>query len=478
MQQIVITARLIGRNMDRFPLTKTRYFYELNSDLNQANQGDKKPKDDRTVEISHLAVKEKTVTRFGVSQKKVIFYSTEKVPGKYLFENLEYKEKIISNTLKVKEHLTSHLKENMNASEGYFHFLERTLYSDVLVPRPHTNEEIEIFDAYQAASNEVNNLSRNLREKKLTLDIMESMLANLDEKKLPEEDFKNILTNLDTKKLSERELKIILADLTKKSSNEKLKISENSKEKLSQEKFLDLEAILVSKKNDLSKEIQDLISDLEPKKLKSNFLESKSMELQKASVSEGISINLVNGVDFLEFANKFQLKIRKSAKINEIAQEETIKSNYTKTSENTETKSIAGQLDSNDLSDKENISSDSKDKSKITNNTKLPSQAWSTAKNSSPRTPGNFLNSKQTTTFSSIVKPTTDTNLNSPLIANSEESLASDSSSISEEKSIETVANQTPPEKTTSPRSARDIGNDKLLKSILPNPNKLNKPNN
>jgi formamidopyrimidine-DNA glycosylase len=232
------------------------------------------------------------------------------------------------------------------------------------------------------------------------------------------------------------------------------------------EKLISLINKLKTEKDALKVKIPNIEAEFNNKLKEKSGLVKTQHKNEKLSLKEGMNINLTDANLFyeniIENADKFGIEIR----------ENTSQSYNAKASASTETESITNQSDSNDLSDKENISIDTNNKSKITGKTEISSQTWSKVNASSPRKSEKFLTSKQITANSSNVKTITEANIQRQIIASSDESSNSESSSFSEDESKENITNQAQ-SNTISTRSARDVGKDLLI-----NPNNLKKPNN
>lgn len=267
-------------------------------------------------------------------------------------------------------------------------------------------------------------------------------------------------------KLSDTELNALISELGTKSnqklSSPKIGLKINSHN----EKLMSLINKLKTEKDALKVKIPNIEVEFNNKIKEKSSLVKTQHKNEKLSLKEGMNINLTDANLFyeniIENADKFGIEIR----------ENTNQSYKAKASESTETESITNLSDSNDSSDKENISSDTNNKSKIKGKTEFSSQTWSKVNASSPRKSEKFLTSKQITANSSNVKTITEANIQRQIIASSDESSNSESSSFSEDESKENITIQAQ-SNTISTRSARDVGKDLLI-----NPNNLKKPNN
>ena len=267
-------------------------------------------------------------------------------------------------------------------------------------------------------------------------------------------------------KLSDTELNALIAELGTKSnqklSSPKIGLKINSHN----EKLISLINKLKTEKDALKVKIPNIEAEFNNKLKEKSGLVKIQHKNEKLSLKEGMNINLTDANLFYENiiknAEKFGIEIRENAS----------QPYKAKASASTETESITNQSDSNDLSDKENISSDTNNISKITVKTEFSSQTWSKVNASSPRKSEKFLTSKQITANSSNIKTITEANIQRQIIASSDESSNSESSSFSEDESKENITNQAQ-SNTISTRSARDVGKDLLI-----NPNNLKKPNN
>ena len=139
--------------MDRSTNTrKTHYVFEYNAELDKAIKEKENSNDKKILEISHLAVKKIKVNHNGESHKFIIFYSSNNISGKNLFENPYFINRIKKDTENVKKHLRNHLK-NIGAEKDRISKIENSLCVNVTAPRPHTNTEIKIHEQYKEALN-------------------------------------------------------------------------------------------------------------------------------------------------------------------------------------------------------------------------------------------------------------------------------------------------------------------------------------
>jgi hypothetical protein len=139
--------------MDRSIKTrKTHYVFEYNAELDKAIKEKENSNDKKILEISHLDVKKIKVNHNGESHKFIIFYSSNNISGKNLFENPYFINRIKRDTEDVKKHLRNHLK-NIGAEKDRISKIENSLCLNVTAPRPHTNTEIKIHEQYKEALN-------------------------------------------------------------------------------------------------------------------------------------------------------------------------------------------------------------------------------------------------------------------------------------------------------------------------------------
>jgi hypothetical protein len=139
--------------MDRSTNTrKTHYVFEYNAELDKAIKEKENSNDKKILEISHLAVKKIKVNQNGESHKFIIFYSSNNISGKNLFENTYFINRIKKDTENVKKHLRNHLK-NVGAEKDKISKIENSLCLNVTAPRPHTNAELKIHERYKEALN-------------------------------------------------------------------------------------------------------------------------------------------------------------------------------------------------------------------------------------------------------------------------------------------------------------------------------------
>jgi hypothetical protein len=139
--------------MDRSTNTrKTHYVFEYNAELDKAIKEKENSNDKKILEISHLAVKKIKVNHNGESHKFIIFYSSNNISGKNLFENPYFINRIKKDTENVKKHLRNHLK-NVGAEKDKISKIENSLCLNVTAPRPHTNAELKIHERYKEALN-------------------------------------------------------------------------------------------------------------------------------------------------------------------------------------------------------------------------------------------------------------------------------------------------------------------------------------
>ncbi len=139
--------------MDRSTnIRKTHYVFEYNAELDKAIKEKENSNDKKILEISHLAVKKIKVNHNGESHKFIIFYSSNNISGKNLFENPYFINRIKRDTEEVKKHLRNHLK-NVGAQKDKISMIENSLCLNVTAPRPHTNAELKIHEQYKEALN-------------------------------------------------------------------------------------------------------------------------------------------------------------------------------------------------------------------------------------------------------------------------------------------------------------------------------------
>ena len=139
--------------MDRSTnIRKTHYVFEYNAELDKAIKEKENSNDKKILEISNLAVKKIKVNHNGESHKFIIFYSSNNISGKNLFENSYFINRIKRDTEDVKKHLRNHLK-NIGAEKDKISKIENSLCLNVTAPRPHTIAELKIHEQYKEALN-------------------------------------------------------------------------------------------------------------------------------------------------------------------------------------------------------------------------------------------------------------------------------------------------------------------------------------